>query len=64
MLDLSQKNPNVQGDKPDSEPENYEGDDLALPETPNYKIGMLIIKEVDDISCIGVIQRVAFGGPS
>jgi hypothetical protein len=61
MLDSSQENPNVQGDKPDSEPENHEGDDLVLPETPHYKIGMLIIKEVDNISCIGVIQRVAFG---
>ena len=50
----------MQVDKPDSEPENDEGDDSVLPKTPKYRIGTFVIKEVDDISCTGVIHRVVF----
>ena len=58
--DSSHENINVQVDKPDSEPENDEGDDSVLPKTPKYRIGTFVIKEVDDISCTGVIHRVVF----
>ena len=58
--DSSHENINVQVDKPDSEPENDEGDDSVLPKTPKYRIGTFVMKEVDDISCTGVIHRVVF----
>jgi hypothetical protein len=59
-LDSSQENPNVQGDKPDSEPESDQGDGSSDPKTPKYKVGTFIIKEMDNICCTGVIHRVIF----
>jgi hypothetical protein len=57
-LDSSQENPNVQGDRPDSEPESDKGDAFNDPKTPKYKVGTFIIKEADNIGCTGVIHRV------
>jgi hypothetical protein len=57
-LHSSQENPNVQGDKPDSEPESDKGDGSSDPKTPKYKVGTFIIKELDKICCTGVIHRV------
>ena len=59
-LDSSQENPNVQVDKPESEPESDQGDGSSNPKTPKYKVGTFIIKEMDDILCTGVIHRVIF----
>jgi hypothetical protein len=59
-LDSSQENPNVQVDKPESEPESDQGDGSSYPKTPKYKVGTFIIKEMDDILCTGVIHRVIF----
>ena len=56
-LESSQVDRTVQCDEPDSEAENDEDDDSVLPETAKYKIGTFIIKEFDDISCVGVIHR-------
>ena len=55
-LDSSQENPNVQVDKPESEPESDQGDGSSDPKTPKYKVGTFIIKEMDDILCTGVIH--------
>ena len=57
-LDTSQENPNVQGDKPDLEPESDQGDGSIDPKTPKFKVGAFIIKEVDNIWCTGVIHRL------
>jgi hypothetical protein len=59
-LDSSQENPNVQVDKPESEPERDQGDGFNDPKTPKYKVGTITIKEMDDILCTGVIHRVIF----
>ncbi len=48
----------MQEDKLDSEPESDQGDGSVDPETPKYKVGTFIIKEVDNIWCARVIHRV------
>ena len=50
----------MQGDNPDSEPESDQGDGSTDPKTLMYKVGMFIIKEVDDICCTTVIHRVVY----
>ena len=57
-LDSSQENPNVQGEKSDSETESDQVEGFNDPKTPKYKVGTFIIKEVDNIWCTGVIHRV------
>ena len=59
-LDSSQENPNVQGDRPDSEPESDQGDGSIHPKSPKNKVETFIIKEVDNIWCIGVRHSVVF----
>ena len=59
-IDSSQENPNVQGEKSDSETESDQVECFNDPKTPKYKVGTFIIKEVDDICCTGVIHRVDF----
>jgi hypothetical protein len=54
-LDSSQGNPNVQGDKPDLEPESDQGDGFTDPKTPKYKVGTFIITKMDNICCTGII---------
>jgi len=39
LLDSSQEDPNVQRDKPHSEPESDQGDGSTDPKTPKYKAG-------------------------
>ena len=51
LSESSQENPNVQRDKPDSEPESDQEDGYIDPKTPKYEVETFAIKEVDNIWC-------------
>ena len=57
---ISETPPNVQGDRPDSEPESDQWAVSSDPKTPKYKVGTFIIKDRDNICCTGVMHRVIF----
>ena len=55
--DSTQVNQNIRDDDEGSEPENDEKDDSAHPKTAKLKIGTFVIKEFDNISCVGAFAQ-------
>ena len=54
-FDADTENPEIQGDKSDSEPKSDQEEEHPARE-PKYKIGTFVRKEVDNIECTGFIH--------